>query len=176
MRRASWRSVADDVEAAEIHDLVVFGVGLALEGAEDALVVRPRHAVEVVEVEEVDELVVVDELLLALGQLLGDFLGERLLPRHELGVAAEEDVGAAARHVGGNRHGRLASRLGDDLRFLRVILRVQDDVLDAAQLQELRRAAPTFRSKRYRRARAGPFVCCSMMSVTIASYFSFSVR
>ena len=52
---------------------------------------------------EVDELVVVDELLLALRQLLGDLLGEGLLPRHELGVAAEQDVGAAAGHVGGDR-------------------------------------------------------------------------
>ena len=87
---------------------------------------------------EVDELVVVDELLLALGQLFGNLVGERLLARHELGVAAEQDVGAAAGHVGGDRDGRLAARLGDDLGFLRVILGVQDDVLDAAQLQQLR--------------------------------------
>ena len=51
------------------------------------LVVLARHAVEAVEVEEVDELVVVDELLLALRQPLGDLIGEALLPRHELGVS-----------------------------------------------------------------------------------------
>ena len=63
---------------------------------------------------------------------------QRLLARHELGVAAEQDVGAAAGHVGGDRHRALASGLRDDLGFLRVVLGVQDDVLDAAQLQQLR--------------------------------------
>ena len=43
---------------------------------EDALPVRPRHAVEAVDVEEVDELLVVDELLFALRQPLGHLLGE----------------------------------------------------------------------------------------------------
>ena len=46
---------------------VVLGVGLGREMREDADVVRFRHAVEAVEVVEVDELLVVDELLLALG-------------------------------------------------------------------------------------------------------------
>ena len=87
---------------------------------------------------EVDELVVVDELRFALGQLLGDLVAERLLARHELGVAAEQDVGAAARHVRGDRDRGLAARLRDDLGFLRVVLRIEDDVLDAAQLQQLR--------------------------------------
>ena len=95
-------------------------------------------AVEAVEVVEVDEVGVVDELLLPLGQPLDDLVGQRLLARHELGVAAEQDVGAAARHVGGDRDGVLAARLRDDLGFLRVELGVEDDVLDAAQLQELR--------------------------------------
>ena len=90
------------------------------------------HAVERVDHEEVDELVVVDELLFALGELLGDAFGERLLARHVLGVAAEQDVGAAAGHVGGDGDAALAARLRDDLGFLRVILRVQHDVLDAA--------------------------------------------
>ena len=126
--------------------------------------------------EEVDELVVVDELLLALGQLLGDLVGERLLARHELGVAAEQDVGAAARHVGGDRDRALAAGLRDDLGFLRVVLRVQHDVLDAAQLEQLRqplRLLDRHRADEHRPARS---VCFSMMSLTIASYFSRSVR
>ncbi len=127
----------DDVEAADRDDLVVLGVGLPLQRREDPLVRRARHAIEVVEVEEVDELLVVDELLLALRQPLGDLLGQRLLPRHELGVAAEQDVGAAAGHVGRDRDRVLAPGLGDNLRFLRVVLRVEDDVLDAAELQLL---------------------------------------
>ena len=96
-------------------------------------------AIEAVEVVEVDEVGVVDELLLALGQLLDDLVGQRLLPRHELGVAAEQDVGAAAGHVGGDGDGVLAAGLRDDLRFLRVELGVQHDVLDAAQLEQLRK-------------------------------------
>ena len=83
--------------------------------------------------EEVDELLVLDEPLFALRQPLGDLLGEALLARHELGVAAEQDVGAAAGHVGRNRDRTLAARLRDELGFLRVVLRVQDHVLvDAA--------------------------------------------
>ena len=131
---------ADDVQAAERDDLVVLGVGLALEVAEDALPVGARHAVEAVEVEEVDELLVVDEPLLALGQPLGELVGEAALPRHELGVAAEQDVGAAAGHVGGDRHRALAAGLRDDLGLLRVVLGVQHDVLDAAALQQRRQA------------------------------------
>ena len=129
---------ADDVQAAESHDLVVLGVGLALEALEDPLVLLPRNAIEALEVVEVDELVVVDELLLALGQPLGDLIGQRLLARHELRVAAEQDVRAAARHVGRDRHGAQAAGLRDDLGFLRVELRVQHDVLDAAPLQHAR--------------------------------------
>ena len=82
-----------------------------------------------VEVEEVDELLVVDELL-ALRQLSAT-ARRALLPRHELGVAAEQDVGAAAGHVGGDRDRALAAGLRDDLGFLRVVLRVQHDVRDA---------------------------------------------
>ena len=49
----------------------------------------------------------------------------------ELGVAAEQDVGSAAGHVGGDRDGALASGLGDDLGFALVLFGVQDVVLDA---------------------------------------------
>ena len=59
-----------------------------------------------------------------------------LLARHVLGAAAEQDVGAAAGHVGGDGHGALAAGLGDDLGFLRVVLGVQHDVLDAALAQQ----------------------------------------
>ena len=128
----------DDVQAAARHDFVVLGIGLLLQRLVDALVLLARHPVEVVQVIEVDELVVVDELRFALGQLLGDLVAERLLARHELGVAAEQDVGAAAGHVRGDRDRALAARLRDDLGFLRVVLRVEDDVLDAAQLEQLR--------------------------------------
>src|SRR6266542_2529305 len=77
-------------------DFVVLDVGRFLVGGEDALVLGALDAVEAVEMEEVDELRIVHELLLPLGQPLDDLIGQRLLARHELGVAAEQNVGAAA--------------------------------------------------------------------------------
>ena len=129
---------AEDVQAAEADDLVVLGFRLPSEVREDALPVRPRHAVEAVDVEEVDELLVVDELLFALRAAARRPPRRGLLPRHVLGVAAEQDVGAAAGHVGGDRDVVLAAGLRDDLGFLRVVLRVQHDVLDAALLEQRR--------------------------------------
>ena len=128
----------DDVQPAHRDDVVVLCVGLVLERLEDALVGLSGHAIEVVEVIEVDELVVVDELRLGLREPFGDLVGERLLAGHELRVAAEQDVGSAARHVRRDRDGGLAPGLRDDLRFLRVILGVQNDVPDAALLEQLR--------------------------------------
>ena len=141
-------------------DLVVLGVGLLLEVREDALPVVARHAVEAVEVEEVDELVVVDERSSPFGSRSAT-PRPGLLARHELGVAAEQDVGAAAGHVGGDRHRALAAGLGDDLGFLRVVLRVQHHVLDARAACSMRREpSRTSRSTRCRPAPAGPFACC----------------
>jgi hypothetical protein len=125
----------DDVQAAGLDDLVVLRLRLIRELLEEALVFLPRHAVETLEVEKVDELLVVDVLLLALGQALGDGVGQRLLARHVLRVAAEQDVRAAARHVRGDGHVGHAPGLRDDLGFLRVELGVQHDVLDAAPLE-----------------------------------------
>ena len=53
-------------------------------------------------------------------------------------VAAEQDVGAAAGHVRGDRHGAGTARLGHDARLLLVELGVEDLVLDAALLHERR--------------------------------------
>ncbi len=61
-------------------------------------------------------------------------LGERQV----LGVAAEQDVGAAAGHVGGDRDRALGAGLRDDLGLALVLLGVQHVVLDAGTL-ELRR-------------------------------------
>ena len=56
-------------------------------------------------------------------------------PGHELGVAAQDDVGAAAGHVGRDRHAALAPGLGHDLGLALVILGVQDLVRDAEPAQ-----------------------------------------
>ena len=136
----------------------------------------PRHAVEPVDVKEVDELFVVDELLLALRQPLGHLLGDGLLARHVLGVAAEQDVGAAARHVGGDGDVGLPAGLRDDLGFLRVILGVQHHVLDAALLRSIAESRSDFSIETVPTSVGRPDACFSMMSLTIASYFSRSVR
>jgi len=57
--------------------------------------------------------------------------------RQHLRVAAEDDVGAAAGHVGGDRHAVAAPGLGDDLRLLLVELGVQHAVLDPSPLQHV---------------------------------------
>jgi len=43
---------------------------------------------------------------------------------HVVAVAAKNDVGATARHVGGDGHGASSTRLGDDLRFALHVLRL----------------------------------------------------
>ncbi len=52
-------------------------------------------------------------------------------------VAAEQDVGTAAGHVGGDGDHAEASGLGDDLGFLLVELGVEDDVADALALEDV---------------------------------------
>ena len=61
----------------------------------------------------------------------------QVLARHEFGVAAEQNVGAAAGHVGGDGDHAQAPGLGNDLGFLLVELRVQHNVANALALQNL---------------------------------------
>ena len=58
-------------------------------------------------------------------------------PGDGFGVAAEDDVGAAAGHVRGDGDGADAAGLGDDFRFTLGVFRlgVQQFVLDAAAFQ-----------------------------------------
>src|ERR1019366_5879749 len=55
---------------------------------------------------------------------------DALLLGHELGIAAQQNVGAAAGHVGGNGNRTLAACLGNDLGFLLMVLGVQHHMLD----------------------------------------------
>jgi hypothetical protein len=52
--------------------------------------------------------------------------------------AAQDDVGTAARHVGGDGDGAEAARLGHDLGFPLVVLGVQHHVPDVFALQQAR--------------------------------------
>ena len=87
----------EDVQAVERDDVFVLCVALLFEVLEDVLVGLFGDSVERVEVVEVAILLVLDEALFALGQALGNLFGEALLPGHELGVAAEQAVGAGGR-------------------------------------------------------------------------------
>ena len=71
------------------------------------------------------------------GDGAGLLLADEVLPGHELGVAAEQNVGAAAGHVGGDGDHAETAGLGDDLGFLLVELGVEDDVADALALEDL---------------------------------------
>ena len=59
-------------------------------------------------------------------------------PGHGVGIATENDVGTAARHVGGDRDGIEPTRLSDDLGLAFVVLGVENLMVDAALLQERR--------------------------------------
>ncbi len=71
------------------------------------------------------------------GDGAGLLLADEILAGHEVGVAAEQDVGAAAGHVGGDGDHAEAAGLGDDLGFLLVELGVEDDVADAFALEDV---------------------------------------
>ncbi len=107
---------ADDVQAAQGADFLPFGLHLlALFDLADQ----------------------VDPFLLRHVEAGGVFVLQ-LGPGHRLGVAAEDDVGAAAGHVGGDGHGVFAAGLGDDLGLAFVVLGVEHLVLDAAAAEHRR--------------------------------------
>ena len=63
----------------------------------------------------------------------------QILLGEEFGIAAQQNIGAAAGHVGGNRDGAFAAGLRDDERFALVILGVQNFMLHAHLLQSVRK-------------------------------------
>ena len=93
--------------------------------------------------------------ILRLGEGIGlgdQFVGQALLAQfvlcHVFGVAAQHDVGAAARHVRRNGHGAQMARLRDDLGFFFMVLGVQDVVRDALALEHLRKKLGFFNGDR----------------------------
>jgi hypothetical protein len=65
------------------------------------------------------------------------FIFQKMVAGHLLGIAAEKNVGAAAGHVGSDRDGTLAARLGDNARFAFVLLGVEHLVRDACFFQDV---------------------------------------
>ena len=93
--------------------------------------------------------------ILRLGEGIGlgdQFVGQALLAQfvlcHVFGVAAQHDVGAAARHVRRNGHGAQMARLRDDLGFFFMVLGVQDVVRDTLALEHLRQKFRFFNGDR----------------------------
>ena len=74
-------------------------------------------------------------MLAVLFGILAEFLA-----RHEFGIAAQQDVRAAAGHVGGDSHCAHAAGLGHDQCFPFVLLGVQDVVVEFPSLQHFHEA------------------------------------
>ena len=113
---------ADDVQAAERDHFIVLAVGLRLELRRDD---RASHSVRSGECRRRRSAARRDPCPACCRRFL----------RHELGIAAEQNVGTAAGHVGGDGDRALAPGLRDDGRFALVILGVQHFVLDAHLLE-----------------------------------------
>src|SRR6266545_2064797 len=143
----------DPQEVVFEREVEARGAGVALaSGAPPELVVDPPRLVALGG-DDVEPTQRYHPLVLRLGQLPGlaerpcagrrgsrggvqSPLGQDRL-RQEVGVAPEQDVGAAPRHVGGDGHGGLPAGLGHDLGLPLMVLRVQHLVGDPAALEEL---------------------------------------
>ena len=106
---------AQHVEPAELAHLLALGPAARLDGGLPPLQLgRALVAVEV------------------------DALGRQLVLGQQLGVAAQDDVDAAAGHVGGDGHRAAPAGLGHDLGLPEVLLGVEDVVRDAPLVQQTR--------------------------------------
>src|SRR5262249_1813928 len=56
--------------------------------------------------------------------------------RHHLGVASEQNIGSATRHVGGDRHSSETTGLSNDLSFAFVVFGIENVVLNACPFQK----------------------------------------
>ena len=128
---------AEDVKAAGFDDLFVFVFGCAFVSGDGGVPGGLRGFELLAGVVEADHAGAGDGGDGAFGGRdgAGLLLADEVLAGHEFGVAAEENVGTAAGHVGGDRDHAEAASLGDDLGFLLVELGVEDDVADALALE-----------------------------------------
>ena len=169
---------AEDEEAAGLDDLLVLllrGLGVDLEGFGPLGLGDFELLALVVEAQEAGGGHGVDG---ALGHADGAraALLDQFLAGHELGVAAEQNVGAAAGHVGGDGDHAEAAGLGHDFGFALVELGVQHDVADAFAREDAGEPLASSRWTWCRPARAAASRAASAMSSAAALYFSFSVR
>src|SRR5215470_13714615 len=105
---------AQDVQASGADDAFVFAVGVGLVAVEDLVPLVGGHSVFVARVVPDGAVRIVAgglDFALRGAQWLSNSLLHALLFGHEFGVAAEEDISAAAGHVGGDGDHALAPRL-----------------------------------------------------------------
>ena len=95
------------------------------------------------------------------------------LAREELRIAAQQNVGAAAGHVGGNRDRALAAGLRDDERFALVILGVQHFMPHAHLLQNARQLLGFFDRDRAHQHRLAFLVQLLDFLGGVAEFFFF---
>ena len=98
-----------------------------------------------------------------------------LVPRQRIRVAAEQNVGTATGHVGGDRNGAFASRLRHDRGFARVVLRVQN-LMRHAHFDENLRQTSDFSTEMVPTSTGWPLSFSSLMNLAAFRNFSSSVR
>ena len=131
---------ADNMQAAGRRHLVVLLIRLLLELLIQLVVPGPggQHLLR--------------HILVVSGGGLDDFLFHALLahgpPRHEFRVAAQQDVRAAARHVGGDGHRAVMAGLGHDLRLPGMVLGVEHLMVDAPLPQHVAQQLGDFHAHR----------------------------
>ena len=125
VREPVWREPPHDVVFERNVEARAAGVALA-PGAATELVVDAARLVAL-RADDLEAAGLDDALVLVLP----------LLRLAAFGPAAEHDVGAAARHVGGDGDAGVASGLRDDRGLTLVLLGVEDLVVDAPALQEI---------------------------------------
>ena len=139
---------AENVQPANGGNLVVFLVGLFLVAAENIGPLIRRHGVFIaVVIEDGSRAVFLRTLDLALShtQLLRDSLLHQLLLSHEFRVTTQQNVGAAASHVGGDGDHAFPSGLRYKLSLALVELGIQYDMLlQPFLLQQFRKALRLF--------------------------------
>src|SRR5450432_4585120 len=127
-----------NVQAAKGRHLIVLMVGANLEAGISGVPLVAGHTVMLVVVGEVIEVLVGDEFRLVFRKPLGHFVLDGGVLGHELRIAPQQNIGAAAGHVGGDRNRGFAAGLRHDGGFPLVILGVQDLMPDAHLLENAR--------------------------------------
>ena len=122
---------ADDAEASDGDDFLTVGIAVGFVTRVHLVPGFERDTIVHVGTLEVVETIVGDETGFMFVDGFGDRLFDGLFLGEEIGVAAKENVGTAAGHVGGDGNAGVAAGLSDDVGFAFVILGVQHFVLDA---------------------------------------------